>query len=128
MTCDNHKIYSLPTIDFIAGAVQNLVFYVYENQDGVPYDLTNCTAQFAVSEYNNRNGEPVISKAMRVDAAENKLSVQLTSYETVKMAGKYIYQISIKLDAMSIEADIPGQGILDVSVNIDKNVILQAGG
>jgi len=55
--------------------------------------------------------------------ADNVLTVTLTPTETVELFGKYIYQIIIR----DIEGDveIPKQGILYVTNNINKNFIKQ---
>ena len=67
----------------------------------------------------------MLSKAMSViaddDEIESILAVTLLPKETVDLYGKYIYQITIQ--DMSGETDIPSQGILGITNNIDKSVI-----
>lgn len=55
------------------------------------------------------------------DGIESIIAVTLLPKETVGLYGKYIYQITIQ--DMSGETDIPSQGILGITNNIDKAVI-----
>ena len=47
MNCD-YSPYSLPTIDFVGGSTQELVFHTFFSQNKKPFDLSSCTASFAL--------------------------------------------------------------------------------
>ncbi len=125
MNCD-YSPYSLPTIDFVGGSTQELVFHAFFSQNKKPFDLSSCTASFAVINFINKNGSPLISKMMEVGKSEdgggtvtNVLRVVLQPEDTVDLVGKFIYQISIQY--ISGEIDIPDQGIIRIANNINKN-------
>lgn len=127
MNCD-YSPYTLPTIDFVGGETQNLTFNVYFYKDKKPFSLTGCTCNFSIVSFTNKMGAPILSKKMNGTyndevASDNVLTVTLTPTETVELFGKYIYQIIIR----DIEGDveIPKQGILYVTNNINKNFIKQ---
>lgn len=124
----DYSPYTLPTIDFVGGSTQDLVFHVYSHIKKRPYSLTFCSCNFAVVSYTNRTGAPIISKAMTVSENEdmttdNVLTVSLDAEETAPLHGKYIYQITIK--DVDGEAEIPNQGILYINNNINKGFIVQ---
>ena len=54
-------------------------------------------------------------------AIQNILTVTLTPSDTVKLAGKYVYQITIK--DVSGEVDIPNQGTIHIVNNINKSFV-----
>lgn len=127
MNCD-YSPYTLPTIDFVGGETQDLAFNVYFYKDKKPFSLTGCTCNFSIVSFTNKMGAPILSKEMKgiyndEVTADNVLTVTLTPTETVELFGKYIYQIIIR----DIEGDveIPKQGILYVTNNINKNFIKQ---
>ncbi len=119
--------YTLPTIDFVGGSTQDFIFRCYFYLNKKPYDLSSCTANFSIVNFVNKQGEPLISKPMRVGAdsgadgeSSNLVRVALDPADTVNLpAGKYIYQISIR--DVSGDIEIPGQGILFIVNNIDKS-------
>lgn len=124
MNCD-YNPYSLPTIDFVGGSTQELVFHTFFSQNKRPFDLSACTANFAVINFVNKNGSPLISKKMEVDESEdgdgtatNILRVVLLPEDTVDLVGKFIYQISIQDISGAVE--IPDQGIIRITNNINK--------
>ncbi len=120
------EVYVLPTIDFVGGSTQELAFHCYFYRNKLPFELTGCTAEFAVINFVNKNGAPVVTKSMDVDAdpgrdgdVENVLRVTLSPADTVDVpAGKYVYQISVKDGDGTVE--IPKQGIFHIINNIDK--------
>lgn len=122
--------YTLPTVTFVGGSTQELVFRTYFNKGKRPFDLSECTANFAVINYVNKRGEPLISKEMDIlqgdawgdeDAAYNIAKVTLDADDTMELTGKYIYQITVKdRDGM---AEIPDQGIMMVANNINKGFL-----
>jgi len=127
----DYNPYSLPIIDFVGGSTQELVFHTYFSRDKKPFDLSSCTASFSVINFINKNGSPLISKMMEIRNSEddgktvaNVLCVVLQPEDTVDLVGKFIYQISIKDSSGEIE--IPDQGIIRISNNINKNFSRQA--
>ena len=70
MNCD-YSPYSLPTIDFVGGSTQELVFHTFFSQNKKPFDLSSCTASFALINFVNKNGSPLIAKPMEVSKSED---------------------------------------------------------
>ena len=71
-------------------------------------------------------GSPIVSKVMTISEnpaleSNNQLLVHLDTNETVELSGKYIYQVTIKDAEGNVE--IPKQGILLITKNIDKGFI-----
>jgi hypothetical protein len=121
-----HDPYTLPTVEFVGGSTQELVFRVYRAVDQRLFDLYSCTANFSVINYVNKTGTAVISKKMTIGEEESGgetvsdlLRVTLDSSETAELTGKFIYQITIQ--DVSGEVEIPGQGILYIFHNINRN-------
>ena len=81
----------LPEIEFVGGGAQEYLFHSYFSQNGRPFDLDGCTANFAVTPILNRYGAPVISKEMTVVNGDgetgqtNLLLVVLDPEDTVEM-------------------------------------------
>ena len=116
--------YTLPAISFVGGETQNLSFHTYSYYGQKPFNLTGCTCNFSVVSFSNKNGAVIISKSMQISGGtgaeyDNILSVALTSDETISLFGKYIYQITIK--DVDGETEIPNQGILYITKNINEN-------
>lgn len=114
------------TIDFVGGSTQELVFHTFFSQNKKPFDLSSCTASFALINFVNKNGSPLIAKPMEVSKSEdgdgtvtNVLRVVLLPEETVDLVGKFIYQITIQ--DISGEIEIPDQGIIRIANNINKS-------
>lgn len=127
MSCD-YNPYTLPTIDFVGGETQDIVFRVYHYVNNMAFSLNSCTANFSVVGFGDKNGTPYISKEMTVltnddGTLDNILRVTLTSSETVDLSGKFIYQITIK--DIGGDVEIPKQGILFIINNINKSFIKQ---
>lgn len=123
--CD-YSPYVLPTIDFVGGETQDLLFHTYFYSGNQPFDMTGCTCNFSVVNFLNRMGEPIISKSMTVTSdpttgVNSALSVKLSAQDTAGLHGKYVYQISIKDSEGDVE--IPKQGFLLVSNNINKSFV-----
>lgn len=119
-------LYTLPTIDFVGGSTQDLLFRVYFYQNKRPFGLSGCTANFSVVDYLDRTGAPIISKAMTVKLSDdgtidNVLSVTLSPTDTVNLFGKYVYQISIQ--DVDGDVEIPNQGLMYINTNINKSFI-----
>ena len=118
------KVYDLPEILFVGGETHDLRFCLFTDTRK-PFSASGATATFSVVYSVNRTGTPVLSKPMSIiandDGVENILTVTLLPQETVNLYGKYIYQITIQ--EMSGETEIPSQGILGITNNIDKAII-----
>lgn len=117
--------YQLPTVSFVGGSTQQLAFHTYFENNGRPLSMTGCTGFFSVAEYLNKNST-LLTKSMSIvdspaDATDNILSVVLDPKDTLELAGKYIYQVTIKGGDGGV--DIPYQGIMYVTRNIDKPII-----
>lgn len=124
--CDALNPYTLPTIDFVGGETQDLAFHTYFHEGNKPFALSGCDANFAIVSYMNKTGAPIVSKPMTAimnseGTADNVLTVTLLPSETVNLFGKYVYQITIK--DISGNVEIPKQGILMITNNINKNFI-----
>ena len=118
------KMYELPEISFVGCETRDLLFHLF-TETGRVFNASGAAAIFSVVGSVNRTGAPVLSKPMTVladdDGIESVLAVTLFPSETVNLYGKYIYQITIK--DLSGETEIPSQGILGITNNIDKNII-----
>lgn len=123
-------MYALPPIDFVGGSTQELAFHCYHHKSKRPCDMSFCNAEFAIVNYMNKNGAPLVVKPMDIrkgaakDGAEyNVLTVKLEAADTVELVGKYIYQITVK--DQDGDVDIPSQGIMQIVNNIDKPFVRQ---
>lgn len=124
MTGCSFDPYTLPTVDFVGGSTQDFAFNAFFFSNRKPFDMTQCTATFSVISYVNKDSSPLISKEMTVDngadGVANVLKVTLDAADTVDLAGKYIYQVTVRDNGGGV--DIPNQGILRIANNIDKAV------
>lgn len=120
--------YTLPTIDFVGGETQDLAFNIYFYRNNKPYSLSGCVANFAIVSFRNKTGTPILTKEMGIrfnnaGTINNVLTVTLDPTETVNLAGKYIYEIQMRdIDG---DVEIPKQGILYITNNINKGFINQ---
>jgi len=118
------NIYSLPEISFVGGETRDLNFRLLTD-NGKVFSASGASTTFSIVNSVNRTGAPIISKPMDIIADDNDidsiLTVTLLPAETVNLFGKYIYQITI-ID-LSGEVEIPSQGILRITNNIDKNAV-----
>ena len=118
------KTYNLPEIAFVGGETQDLRFRLF-TKSGRIFDADGATATFSVVYSVNRTGATILSKQMTVmndeHGIKSVLAVELLPKETVGLFGKYIYQITIKDSGGDVE--IPSQGILTITNNIDKTLI-----
>jgi len=125
---NDYSPYTLPTIDFVGGETQDLAFNIYFYRNKRPYSLSGCTANFSIVSFRNKTGVPILTKEMGIrfnneGTINNVLTVTLSPTETVDLSGKYIYEIQMR----DIEGDveIPKQGILYITNNINKGFIRQ---
>lgn len=118
--------YTLPTLSFVGGETQSLLFNVYYSKNMEPFSMVGCISNFSVVNFTNKNGSPIIRKDMTVienhdGTALNVLSVNLDPRDTYELHGKFIYQISIRDIDGNVE--IPQQGIMYITNNINKSFI-----
>ena len=115
--------YTLPTIDFVGGETQDLVFNLFFYKNKRPFSTTGVSANFAIVSFTNKMGTPILTKPMEgafndEGTINNVLTVTLEPSETVGLNGKYIYQIQIRdIDG---DVEIPKQGILFTTNNTNK--------
>ena len=118
--------YTLPTIDFVGGETQDLVFNLFFYKNKRTFSTTGVSANFAIVSFTNKMGTPILTKPMEgafndEGTINNVLTVTLEPSETVGLNGKYIYQIQIRdIDG---DVEIPKQGILYITNNINKGFI-----
>lgn len=124
-----NPIYNLPEINFIGGESQTFVFNLYTPL-GKPFDANGCTIGFAIINYVNKNGVPILVKEapdVEVQLGEsgvpNILIVNLLPEDTVYFQGRYVYQITI-VDPYG-ETEVPGQGIINIVRNIHQSFITE---
>lgn len=127
MAC-GYSPYVLPTIDFVGGSTQDFAFNIYHYMSRKPFSLGSCTANFSIVSFTNKTGEPIATKEMtaiynNAGDIDNVLAVTLEPEDTVGLCGKYIYQIQIK--DVDGDVEIPKQGLLYISNNINKGFIAQ---
>lgn len=126
MQCDRLP-YTLPIISFVGGSTQDFAFHAFFHENNAPIDISGCVCRFSIVSYTNRTGEPLVKKTMSTNQDEfesaNTLLVTLDPKDTVGLCGKYVYQISIEDPGGAVE--IPNQGILYITNNIDKDFITQ---
>lgn len=123
-----HSPFTLPDIEFVGGATQELAFRCYHKNNGEPSEMSPYSANFSVINAVNKHGTPLLSKVMTVlqgsaedNGVSNVLYVVLTPLDTYDLWGKYIYQVTIK-DPTGV-TEIPGQGLLHITHNINESFV-----
>lgn len=121
-----HDIYTMPEVVFVSGQSQTLRWRLF-TEKGVPFNADGCTGNFSAVDYSDKTGDPLISKPLTFSIGDdetgvkNIASVDLLPSDTLGFYGKYIYQITIKdIDG---EAEIPNQGFLLISHNINESFL-----
>jgi len=113
-----HDIYTLPEISLVGGQTETFQFRLF-NANGEPFG--GCTGNFAVVDFSNQEGDPLISKDFTVDDSTNIAVVSLASGDTLDLYGKYIYQLT--LCDIQDNVDIPNQGIMQIAHNINRGFL-----
>lgn len=113
-------IFNLPQINMTAGETQTVIFNLL-TPEGKPFDgADTCEANFALVEYHNRLSDPLINKNIEitydVDGYDNVAIVKFDINDTLNLAGKYVYQLSLK--SSSGDYDVVGHGFLYLVRNI----------
>lgn len=124
-----NEIFCLPEVRFIAGETQTFLFHLYFEQTKEPFNANSCKVDFAVIDYTNKSGKPLLCKACTVrlntDGVANIAQAYLTPEDTAGLYGKYVYQLQIRdIDG---EVEIPGQGLLVIGKNIHKGFLCRTG-
>lgn len=118
------NIYTLPELTFVGGKTQELRFNL-KDTNGEPYNVSGSTINFSICDYSYKTGAPILSLTPALIADENgiadSLYVTITSEDTLNLFGKYIYQITI-ID-ISGRVEIPNQGIMNITKNINTSFI-----
>lgn len=119
-----NPIYNLPEIHFVGGESQKFLFNL-KTPMGYDFDANECDIGFAIINYANKNGSPIITKnatvIMGINGIKNVAQVDLSPTDTLSLYGRYIYQITAKNKDNITE--IPGQGIIDIARNIHTEYI-----
>lgn len=119
-----NPVYKLPKLSFVGGETQSFLFNL-KTAAGAEYDASGCEVAFAIINYTNKNGVPVLTKSVTLttgaDGGQSVGMVDLTPEDTVGLYGRYVYQVSVR-DATG-ETEIPGQGLLDITRNIHPGFI-----
>lgn len=110
---------TLPPESMIAGTTKKLVLYLYTRNMKKQIDANGMIARFVLTDYVNPSDAPLISKSCTVSVPDGEklavINVQLNREDTLSLAGKYIYQVTIN-DEDTIEAL---KGIMDIGCSID---------
>ena len=118
------NIYTLPEISFVGGETQEFVFNV-TNRSGEALDVSGMTADFSIGSYTNKTGTPLLSYTPTIRTGDDGIAavlvVNIPKVDTAGMFGKYIYQITI-LDVQG-RSEIPNQGIMNITRNINQNFV-----
>lgn len=118
------NIYTLPELTFVGGKTQELRFNL-KDTDGQPYNASGATVDFSICDYSYKTGAPILSLTPTLIADENGIAdmlyVTISPEDTLNLFGKYIYQITI-ID-ISGRVDIPNQGIMNITKNINTKFI-----
>ena len=120
-------IYTLPELQFVGGTSISHYFYCYKEfkRGNCALDLDGATVDFSIVDYTNKNGVTLVSKTLEIlqntDGIYNTLYLDLKPEDTVDLYNKYVYQISV-IDKYG-NAEIPNQGILFITKNINQNFI-----
>lgn len=119
-----HDIYTMPEIVFVSGQSNTFYWHLFTPAHA-PYNADGCTGNFAVVDYSDQTGDPLISKSLKFLVGDNNVkniaTVDLEPRDTLGLHGKYIYQITIKdIDG---EAEIPDQGFLLITHNINEGFL-----
>lgn len=121
-----HDIYTMPEVTFVAGQSNTLRWRLF-TWANLPFNADGCIGNFAVVDYSDQTGDPLISKPLEFlvgdekYGAKNIAMVNLDPQDTLELHGKYIYQITIK--DVDGETEIPNQGFLQIIHNINEDYL-----
>ncbi len=117
-------VYTLPEISFVGGETQQFSFHL-KAYNGESFDASGSNINFAICNYSNKTGTPLLSYAPTLLADETgEASIAILTIpkeDTATLAGKFIYQITI-VD-LNGNAEIPNQGIMNITKNINQDYV-----
>lgn len=120
-----NSIYTLPQDTFVAGQTRKYAWKFYR-KSGQPHTANDCVGTFALIDYSEKDGEPILVKDIEFATEDEGMSnVGFTTLEpndTINLDGKYVYQLTIKDPEGNV--DIPDKGIIYISNNIHKDFIV----
>jgi hypothetical protein len=113
-----NEVLAFDTVTVEAGEAQTLNF-VLRTKSGEPFNSATTTANFAVIDFLNRDSGILITKSVPTSVGDGGLRdlvvINLVYADTANLAGKYIYQLSLRdADGKTV---VPGQGIFIVNKN-----------
>lgn len=115
--------FRLADINIIGGDYQEILFHIYDEDNGVMMDIENLELNFALIDYKNRYGTPIISRPC--SAAPNDdtaFLVVLEPDDTKDLADKYIYQVTVKAPN---DKQKSFQGLVTIDKNIDPDAFAE---
>lgn len=118
-------VYTLPEISFVGGETQQLNFHL-KNYNGESFNASGSIVDFAICNYSNKTGSPILSYTPTLLADESGVAsvivLTIPKEDTALLSGKFIYQITI-VDVDGV-AEIPNQGIMNIAKNIHQEYVL----
>lgn len=119
------NVYTLPEISFVGGETQEFNFHL-KNSSGHDFDASGAQIDFAICNYSNKTGVPLLNYTPTLLADETGVAsvvhLVIPKGDTAELSGKFIYQITI-ID-ISGDAEIPNQGIMNIAKNIHQDYVL----
>lgn len=119
-----NNIYTLPQDSFVAGQTRKYAWRLYR-ESGRPFSAIDCEGIFALIDYSDKDGEPILTKRIEFASEGSGVSnigmLTLEPEDTLNLDGKYIYQLSIRDPDGNV--DIPDKGIFYISNNIHKSFV-----
>lgn len=118
------NVYTLPEISFVGGETQEFNFHL-KNYNGNPFDASGSSINFAICNYSNKTGTPLLSYSPTLLADEkgeaSVIVLTIPKEDTASLSGKFIYQITI-VDVTG-NSEIPNQGIMNIAKNIHQEYV-----
>lgn len=118
------NVYTLPEISFVGGETQEFNFHL-KNHNGNPFDASGSSINFAICNYSNKTGAPLLSYSptlLEDERGETSIIVlTIPKEDTASLSGKFIYQITI-VDVAG-NSEIPNQGIMNIAKNIHQEYV-----
>lgn len=118
------NVYTLPEISFVGGETQEFNFHL-KDYKGDPFDASGSSINFAICNYSNKTGTPLLSYTPTLLADEKGESsvviLNIPKEDTASLSGKFIYQITI-VDVTG-NSEIPNQGIMNIAKNIHQEYV-----
>ena len=89
--------FKLDEITIVGGDYQEILFHIHDDDNGGLMDIENLELKFAIIDYKNRYGTPLISRACEV-SPDDDTAFLLVLYpdDTKELADQYIYQVTVK--------------------------------